>query len=473
MKILLFIVLCLSQYCNAQVTLILTNVPKNTSDIFIAGSFNNWNPGDPKYRLTKGNGSYFITLTQVDEFEFKFTQGSWNTVEINKDGSAISNHKHKPSGKHDTLFLTVDNWANNKLEPIKSTAQKNVIILPNFYIPQWQTTRTVRILLPLDYKESNKFYPVLYMHDAQNLFDDATSFSGEWGVDETMNKLQKEGGYGCIIVGVDNGEERRRNEYIPFDTKRFGKSVGDAYADFIALTLKPYIDSAFRTIPMREFTGIGGSSLGGVISQYIAIKYPEKFSKTLIFSPAYWSSDSNYLFTKNYKRNQPFQMVLLCAALEGGEKQYQIDMLRMKEELISNGFDSNNIYDTVIADGAHKEWFWKREFEGAFLKLFGNWEEIENNNIRFYSSSSSDATIYRYDFYISTGNPYLKLKYFINKNTYPSLVKMDTIYNFKESSRVEINFANIRIANLSVYIYDDKKVYYKIIDTRKAKKFRN
>src|SRR6185436_17362584 len=97
------------------------------------------------------------------------------------------------------------------------------------------------LYLPKGYKQSKKRYPVLYMHDGQNLFDDSTSFSGEWKVDETLDLLENP----CIVVGIDNGGLKRMNEYNPHDTEQFGKGEGHQYLEFIAKTLKPYIDKKY------------------------------------------------------------------------------------------------------------------------------------------------------------------------------------------------------------------------------------
>lgn len=190
--------------------------------------------------------------------------------------------------------------------------------------PQLDNTRDILVWLPDSYTGSDKRYPVLYMHDGQNLFDDTTSFVGEWHVDETMQALAPEG-YEAIIVGIPNNANRVR-EYNPYpqpskaDEAAFVRRIcqraipdpqaaeqvatgiidraqypphadspqGADYTRFIVETLKPLIDSDFRTLPDRANTGIAGSSMGGLISLYAYLAYPEVFSFAGVFSPAFW-----------------------------------------------------------------------------------------------------------------------------------------------------------------------------------------
>ena len=104
-----------------------------------------------------------------------------------------------------------------------------------------------------------KYYPVLYMQDGQNLFDDSTSFAGEWEVDEALHNLQMDGNYGCIVVAIENGGTERNDEYSEFNNPSYGGGQGDEYCDFMVSTLKPYIDSHYRTLSTRDFTAVAGA----------------------------------------------------------------------------------------------------------------------------------------------------------------------------------------------------------------------
>lgn len=155
------------------------------------------------------------------------------------------------------------------------------------FSPQLNNSRDILIYLPPSYHESDRHYPVLYMHDGQNLFDAFTSFSGEWHVDETLQQLATEG-IEAIVVGVASIGEERINEYNPFPTPRFKHACGDVYVHFLIDTLKPMIDADFRTMPDAPNTGILGSSMGGLISLYAWLTYPWTFGLGGAMSPSLW-----------------------------------------------------------------------------------------------------------------------------------------------------------------------------------------
>jgi predicted alpha/beta superfamily hydrolase len=143
------------------------------------------------------------------------------------------------------------------------------------------------VYLPPSYSQSDKYFPVIYMHDGQNLFDQSTSFAGEWQVDETMEALSHQG-YEAIVVGIPNMAHQRLDEYSPFPEPRHSEGRGEAYLDFILETLKPLINRQFRTLPERAHTGIIGSSMGGLISLYAFFRYPEAFGFVGAMSPSLW-----------------------------------------------------------------------------------------------------------------------------------------------------------------------------------------
>ncbi len=121
------------------------------------------------------------------------------------------------------------------------------------------------------------------MHDGQNVFDDSTSFAGEWGVDETLDSISSHGKE-IIVVAVDHGGQKRINEYCPYDMEKFGKGEGNQYVDFLVKDLKPFIDKNYRTEKDKQNTFIAGSSMGGLISMYAVLKYPGVFGGAGVFS---------------------------------------------------------------------------------------------------------------------------------------------------------------------------------------------
>ena len=154
--------------------------------------------------------------------------------------------------------------------------------------PQLDNRRDVLVYLPPTYEKGDRRYPVLYMHDGQNLFDAATSYAGEWRVDETMESLSREEGLEAIVVGIPNMGARRLDEYSPFVVPRYGGGLGDLYVAFIVNTVKPLIDGHFRTRPEKPHTGIMGSSMGGLISLYAFFRHPAVFGFAGIMSPSLW-----------------------------------------------------------------------------------------------------------------------------------------------------------------------------------------
>lgn len=174
-------------------------------------------------------------------------------------------------------------------------------------MPQLEKSRTIRVWTPSDYQVSlDKRYPVLYMHDGQNLFDRETAAYGEiWDVHTAIETLMKKGEFGgVIVVGIDNAPDLERlDEYSPWVSERIEemKEIGGydrviggqgiQYGQFLVETLKPHIDSHYRTLSDRENTGVAGSSMGGFISLYLGVEYPDVFSKIGAFSTAVWFAD--------------------------------------------------------------------------------------------------------------------------------------------------------------------------------------
>ena len=365
-----FIVASLS----AQLTINVTSVPADTPDssnIFIAGNFNSWNPGNPAHQLIDNqNGTYTITFNpSPGTLEFKFTRGSWDTVEGTAGGGFIPNRTYSYSGAASTVNLTIAGW-----EDVSGlhTATDNVQILDeDYFIPQLNRTRRIWIYLPPDYNTTSKHYPVLYMHDGQNLFDAFYSFAGEWKIDESMNNLFNAGDYGAIVVGIDNGEGERFDEYSPWYSPNYNAGGdGEAYVSFLVNTLKPHIDSTFRTLPGRDYTAIAGSSLGGLISMYAAAEYPDVFGKAGIFSPAFQVSDSCFLQVMSKTFDEDIRVYFVAGHNESSGM--IPDILNMQQILLKQGVDSSNIKVVDELDGVHNEGFWAREYPDAYEWLFEN-----------------------------------------------------------------------------------------------------
>ena len=141
------------------------------------------------------------------------------------------------------------------------------VIEQDYEIPQLGVKRKISALLPADYHDTDKVYPVLYLQDGQNLFNPHAPF-GDWGIDHSLTGLAEQGMTDIIIIAIDHGEEERIYEYSPYYNPLFGEGKGKQYVSFLTDTLVPYINEHFRVSTRRHDTGIGGSSMGGLISLY-------------------------------------------------------------------------------------------------------------------------------------------------------------------------------------------------------------
>jgi len=250
-----------------------------------------------------------------------------------------------------------------KIEQKVSTKSANVSILKKEFVIENlnDISHKVWLYLPPNYESSAERYPVIYMHDAQNLFDDATSFVGEWDVDGTLNALYEKTGESFIVVAVENGGEKRIEEYTPYKNEKYGGGKGDIYIDFLANELKPYIDKNYRTLATTENTALIGSSLGGLISFYGGLKYPEVFGKIGALSTSFWfSSDKLNDFAKENGNQQNTKIYFLVGEKEGDSM--VPDTENMGKLLVELGFPAENIKTKIVADGKHTEAFWKAEF---------------------------------------------------------------------------------------------------------------
>ena len=183
-KLALFLItLTVSFASSGQVTFVIESLPDNHPEgdsIYIAGSFNGWNPADGDFLLQEGDQPY-ITLDGDGPIAFKFTRGSWATVEGNASGEKIENRSYSFTGLPDTVIVSIASWEDlsGTANPVSSTRASNVTTIDQFEIPQLNRSRRIWIYLPPDYTESDDRYPVIYMHDGQNVFAAASSFSGE------------------------------------------------------------------------------------------------------------------------------------------------------------------------------------------------------------------------------------------------------------------------------------------------------
>ena len=376
-----FLVVAIGSSAQHTVRVSVASLPQfhsTDSSLYLAGNFNGWNPKDNNYKFQKdAKGNYFFEAKVPDGmYEYKITRGSWDKVECKKDGSGIQNRFLKLSS--DTIInLTIEEWVDRfPAKPRVSTAGKNVRIIDTaFLIPQLNRTRRVWIYLPRDYATSKKNYAVLYMHDGQNVFDDATSYAGEWGVDEFMDSLKP--GKACIVVAVDHGGAKRINEYCPYDFSTRvgggtaeGKGEGDQYVDFLAKTLKPFIDKNYRTLADKSHTYIAGSSMGGIISMYAVLKYPDVFGGAGVFSPAFWVGPKIFDDIKD-KGSKVNSRIYFYAGGKEGDRMVP-DMTRVHAEIMKVSNNADNMVVAVDDEAQHNESAWRKWFPHFYLWLIGD-----------------------------------------------------------------------------------------------------
>lgn len=226
--------------------------------------------------------------------------------------------------------------------------------------PELHVKKKIWVWLPKEYASGKKKFPVLYLHDAQNVFDKKTSYSGEWEADETLEKMEAQ----LIVVAIEHGNEKRIDELTPYKHEKYGGGQADTYLDFIVQHLKPEIDKRYRTKTSVKHTGIMGSSLGGLVSFYAMLKYQDVFGKAGVFSPSFWFSKAIYDRAEktNLKRKKLF---FVCGTNE--DDQMVPDMERMIELVKRRGATTNAV---VVPDGQHNEKLWREHFGQAVQWLF-------------------------------------------------------------------------------------------------------
>jgi predicted alpha/beta superfamily hydrolase len=239
----------------------------------------------------------------------------------------------------------------------------HVRVLSGVRSPQLGNARDVHVYLPPSYARSARHYPVIYMHDGQNLFDPALAFAGVWGVDETMEHLAPEG-VEAIVVGISHSGRGRLDEYSPWRDGRGHGGRGEAYLDFIAETLKPKVDRRFRTRREREHTGIVGSSMGGLISLYGFLRHPRLFGFCGAMSPSLWFAHGA-IFDYVDTVERWFGRVYLDIGTGEG-KRHVADTRRMARALRRKCPYPGDQLLVVVEEGAgHSEQAWARRFETA------------------------------------------------------------------------------------------------------------
>lgn len=360
--------------------------------IYLTGNFNSWDPAaeDMKLKMQEdGSLGISVTLHDVpsDRLEFKFTRGDWHSSECTLDGRLVG-PRLATLDKDLDLVCEIAGWRDDFPS---STASPNVHVLDSaFYIPQLDRYRKILIYLPSDYEADQRHYPVIYMQDGQHLFDEATSQGRigpvEWAVDETIDQSPQS----CIVVAINHQDDYkdREPEFYFYPNQNHAKVEGQQYAAFIVETLKPYVDQHFRTLPDKSNTAIAGSSLGGLISLYTGLHYPETFGTMGIFSPSIWLDEDNLQnYLKELSVPSPAttlkmkqiaqQHYYFYAGAQENRRKPDGTFVRMEDDVDQVIQTINNIARPKIhlaanPDGRHGALYWREafpEFYSWFSKL--------------------------------------------------------------------------------------------------------
>lgn len=241
-------------------------------------------------------------------------------------------------------------------------------ILRGLHSPQLNNARDITVYLPPSYHSGDeRRYPVLYMHDGQNLFDARTSFAGEWHVDGVIDAASGEG-LEAIVVGIPNMGVERPNEYSPFDDPKHGTAKGDAYLGFVIDTIKPIVDADFRTNPGAQQTGIVGSSMGGLISLYAFFKRPDVFGLTGVMSPALWYGERK-IFDLLAQQPEARGRIYVDVGTREGTQELR-DVTRLRDQLLDIGYRHGHDLLFIVDFGAgHNEQAWARRMK-KMLEFF-------------------------------------------------------------------------------------------------------
>ena len=263
---------------------------------------NSWNPNEEGWTAQKIDDTHYRLEKDLPcpaRLEYKWTlqrtlqSNVWNYVESCENGQELVNRVAEVVDGTESFHDVVVRFRNTGN---RSTVTRGTLVGVDLKMAQYGngSLRRIRIWLPDGYDpgDASVRYPVLYMHDGQNLFDSYTSYLGEWELDESMGRIMDSGCQGAIIVGIDNSGEERYSELSPpwplsaVGRKYISHPYGDRYSAFVTDTVRNYVNDHYNTRTSPRYTGIGGSSMGGAISFYMAVTYPGVYGYALVFSPS-------------------------------------------------------------------------------------------------------------------------------------------------------------------------------------------
>ena len=367
--ILLAFTFCSQNSVNITIEVIADNLPGG-SKIYITGNddqLGNWQPDSIELsKIEKGKWSKSFSFIKGKKLEFKITRGSWENEALNDDGSTPVNYTINVLDDT-SITYNIKLWADQVERKIEGQITGTVQYHRNFQ-GEGIKPRDIIVWLPPDYESDlNKNYPVLYMHDGQNILDPNTSlFQVDWQIDEATDSLiRKKLIMPIIIVGIYNTPDRNQ-EYSE-------DKLGLLYMKFITDSLKPFIDRNYRTKPDRTNTANGGGSLGGLISFMLMWEHSETFSKAISFSPAFKIDNYDCIDNvKSYKgKLKNFKLYMyngdneLDSMLQPGVNEMLI-VLKQKGYI-----EGDHFYFHKGKNSLHSERDWAKNIWRALIFIFG------------------------------------------------------------------------------------------------------
>lgn len=335
----------------------------------------NWDPGKIKLFKVKDGWSATIKVPRDTPLEFKFTRGNWRTVEKDADGQEIQNRTLTLS-KDSDIALRVPRWADTGEKQV--TRSTDVIEHSAFRSRTLKNTRSLYVWIPPGYEEDRlRKYPVLYMQDGQNLFDDMTAQNKEWKLDESARALVESNVINrLIIVGIGSTPDRIA-EYTPDADPKLGGGNSAKYAQFVVEEVKPFIDRRYRTLPEPENTCVGGSGLGALAALNMLQTCPRAFAGAIVMSPTLSWNDRTYL--KSIEKDSKFlkgKHLWIDVGLAEGDDADQSkaivdDLHRLQKCLEKSGLKKDREFGVIEADGATAdEAAWSQRINDAMKFLF-------------------------------------------------------------------------------------------------------
>lgn len=348
--------------------------------IHLVGSFNDWElDGDKAYplRTDKGQLSVTIPVTEKQVFFTLVKNKNWQLMPANEMAKSQCIYQYQATGGDAEMAVHIPLWTGDKpLKTIEPSLSGSIVQHKDFTLPQFARSTDIHVYLPKSYQHNtDQTYPVLYMLDGQNVFNAQSAHSDEWRIDELLEQLTSAGTLDEMIVVAVPNSAQRWVEYNPWDFKdRDGKAAqgqGELTIRSIKDTLKPFIDSSYRTAPQPASTGLAGSSLGGLMAIYAALEHSDTFGFTAAFSPALAieNMDGKNVLFEAIKHQQTIgnsKIYFDIGQMEYGNYQ-QIEQLNSL--LLKQGFKPENLKLVKDDVGRHCEVDWSRRFPAALQWL--------------------------------------------------------------------------------------------------------